>query len=88
MNRANDAIIAASARKHTFIWLRPPVRMGKITVADVAATKTNEQLQEAVWAWAREAWAAWSEHHDVIQGWLPKMPDDVFKPKGISRTRF
>ncbi len=78
MDSANDAIIAASARKHTFTWLMPPPQLGKITVADVAATQTNEALQEAVWGWAHEAWAAWAVHHDTVRAWLPPMTRNAF----------
>jgi hypothetical protein len=81
MDRANDAMIAASARKDSFTWLTPPVQIGKITVADVVSAQTNEALQEVVWAWAREAWAAWAVHHDTVRAWLPTMAANAFKPK-------
>jgi hypothetical protein len=78
MASANDAIVAASARKHTFTWLVPPTHFGKVTVVDVARTQTDAELQQMVWAWAREAWAAWAEHHDTVRSWLPALPPQAF----------
>jgi Family of unknown function (DUF5946) len=86
MDSANDAMIAASARKHTFTWLTPPAQLGKITVADVVSAQTNEALQEVAWDWAREAWAAWAVYHDTVRAWLPPMAANAFKPKLARRS--
>jgi hypothetical protein len=70
MARANDAIIAASANKHRFWWLQPPLRF-EHTIADVAKAQDTQQLEQAVNTWARQAWASWSAHHATIRSWLP-----------------
>lgn len=68
---ANDAMLDAAKDKHTFYKLEPPANMGKITAADVARAKNIVEHKALVHKWAEEAWQAWSQHHDVIRGWLP-----------------
>jgi hypothetical protein len=73
MTRANEAMLAASSYKYTFVWLDPPLHVGSITVADVATTTTNQQLQHVVWQWAQSTWDAWSAHHATIHRWLDRV---------------
>jgi len=68
---ANNAMLAAGKYKHSFVWLEPPASLGRITVADVAKTKTVEEHKAVVRAWAQSLWDAWSMHHDTIRSWLP-----------------
>jgi Family of unknown function (DUF5946) len=74
MTSANDAMKSASQIKQRFIWLEPPPSMGVITVANIANTKTNDELRGAVANWAATAWAAWSTHHQTIRVWARELP--------------
>lgn len=69
--RANDAIIAATRRKHEFFWLEPPPTMGAITVANFGPDMAVEDFKQTIRDWARSAWDAWAAHHPTIRGWLP-----------------
>jgi len=68
---ANDAMLRATNRKHTFTWLEPPASRGLLTVADVVKARATQAHKSAVRAWAQSAWAAWSPHHETIRTWLP-----------------
>jgi len=48
---ANDAMLKASKHKHTFIWLEPPVSLGKVTVADVIKARTEKAHKQVVRSW-------------------------------------
>jgi len=56
--------------KGRFAWLTPPRSMGPLTVVDVAATRTTDEHNARVRAWAESTWAAWVAHHDTIRGWI------------------
>jgi len=71
---ANGAILEATKRKHSFVWLEPPVSLGQITVADVVKARSVTAHKNAVRAWAQCAWDAWLPHHDTVRGWLPAQP--------------
>jgi hypothetical protein len=64
-------MLKAAELKHKFVWLEPPASLGSVTVADVAETRSALEHKNAVSAWAKSAWAAWSPHHGTIQKWLP-----------------
>lgn len=67
--QANDAMLRiARAKSSMFKLVRPPF-LGAITVADVLAARGVEQHVEAVMAWARSAWDAWSEQHESVRRW-------------------
>jgi hypothetical protein len=68
---ANDAMLEAGKYKNTFIWLKPPDSMGKITAADVFKAKSVDEHKAIVKDWAESSWNAWSMHHDTIRLWLP-----------------
>ena len=44
-----------------------PSSFGEVTVAEVNASR---ELVQAVDAWARSAWGAYSELHDLARGWV------------------
>ncbi len=68
--RANDAMVKASKNKENFIWLEPPLSLGKITVANVVEAGGVEQHKTLVRAWAKEAWEAWAHHHEQVRQWI------------------
>jgi len=74
---ANDAMLKATRLKHTFMWLEPPISLGKLTVADVLKAGTAQAHRSAVKAWAQSAWDAWSPHHDTIRMWALAQQDVV-----------
>jgi hypothetical protein len=41
----------------------------EITVEQIVLAEDSER-QAAVEGWARSAWDAWGQHHEVIRGWL------------------
>ena len=44
-----------------------PSSFGEVTVAEVNASR---ELVQAVDAWARSAWGAYSDLHDLARGWV------------------
>lgn len=56
----------------SYRWLEPPTFSQSSTVLDVAATATASDHERAVKQWARDVWAAWSEHHATIRAWAGK----------------
>lgn len=79
MELANEAIKAAVQIKQRFVWLEPPKAFGTVTVADVARTTTNEELQREVSRWAASAWEAWASHHQTILAWAKELPNLSFQ---------
>ncbi len=71
-DRATAAMQTAATRKSAFRWLDPPAARGEVTVADVHRASSAEEHVAQVRAWAASAWEAWTEHHEVVRGWLPK----------------
>ncbi len=70
---ATAALRRGSRCKQPFVWLDPPNHRGMITVLDLRAAETPEQHVKCVWEWARAAWAAWSKHHERIDGWIRQL---------------
>lgn len=55
-------------------WLEPPSQPGTLNVGSVhsascATTSSADGHAAAVTAWARDAWNAWSPHHDTVERW-------------------
>jgi hypothetical protein len=71
--RANDAMLALSEHKATFVWLEPPASRGSVTVAEVVPCVEVEAHRAAVSAWARSALSAWSLHRGTLDRWLEKV---------------
>jgi len=63
------AIGRATQFSGQFVWLEPPVSMGKITVVDAANADGLEAYQRIAGEWALSAWQAWGAHHDQIRAW-------------------
>lgn len=72
VQRATQAMQAATKDKGRFVWLTPPASLGAITVADVRAATNLKEHRKQVQAWSTSAWAAWSPHHATIRGWVPQ----------------
>ena len=60
--------LAKRGSKRLF-WLEPPTSTGKVTVLDVLGAQDPAGHEELVLRWAREAWEAWSPHHETIRRW-------------------
>lgn len=71
MERANQAMLAASEQEKKFVWLTPPASLGAFTVADVHHVKGIEAHMAAVRRWAESAWQAWAPQHVTIKSWIP-----------------
>jgi hypothetical protein len=54
----------------SFHPLPAPESRGTLTVASMPLEANPVTAREAAYAWARSAWDAWHEHHDVVEGWL------------------
>ena len=67
--RANDAMVALSARPQRFPWLDPPPSLGEVTVLDVHREADPSDHMGWVRRWARSVWEAWSPHHDTVRRW-------------------
>ena len=67
---AVDGIVA---RLEAFHWLEPPPFRGLTTVRDVVGAPTADEHRRRVEAWARDVWATWSPHHEVVRGWLDRV---------------
>jgi hypothetical protein len=69
-----DAAMAdfAARSKRALHWLEPPQRKGSMTVMGVWGATDPRLHGEAVWEWARSAWAAWSGHHDQVRSWVDR----------------
>lgn len=73
IGRVNGAMLAIAKKKEQFTWLKPPLSLGPVTVADVIRSQTITQHKETVWLWAESVWEAWRPHHPVIYSWLPTL---------------
>ena len=65
---SGEAEIHAATRRllkgaSRLVWLTPPRPNGTLTVLDVLAARDLGAHREAVAAWARDVWRAWSLHH-------------------------
>lgn len=70
MEEANAAMVAITAKKRAYPWLKPPPRKAALTVADVEGASTADDHMDRVRAWARAVWVNWDEHHATVRGWL------------------
>jgi Family of unknown function (DUF5946) len=67
--KANAAMLRIGEGKAAMVKLRRPASLGTVTVADVLAARGDEAHAEVVQRWARAAWEAWAEHHDLVRRW-------------------
>ena len=74
LERANDAMLAITAKKFAYPWLTPPTRLAGATVADVLEAPDAEAHRSAVIRWAETAWVQWEEHHATVRSWLQRLP--------------
>ncbi|WP_138933252.1 DUF5946 family protein [Roseovarius arcticus] len=68
LEEANNIMLSLGQYKAELVFLAPPAEF-TMTVADVAKFAGTPEHVDAVKAWARSAWADWSQHHDYIIGW-------------------
>ncbi len=73
IERANDAMLAISAKKQHYPWLTPPGDRGTVTVRHVLAAENPSGHMTAVENWAKSAWQAWSAHHATVQAWVKEL---------------
>jgi Family of unknown function (DUF5946) len=73
VERANDAMLAITAKKRRYPWLTPPSNRGSVTVEDVLAAENPSEHLCAVEQWAKSAWQAWAEHHAIVRGWVENL---------------
>ncbi len=66
---ATDKMRHALTDKSRFVWLKPPLSLGEITVVDVVHIKDPLTHEKMINRWARSAWEAWSAHHAQIRKW-------------------
>jgi hypothetical protein len=52
--------------KSPFVWLKPPVSMGDITVME--AINVTDPIEHGAMV-KRWAWEAWSAYHDQMRKW-------------------
>ena len=76
---ANNAMLEAGKRKHSFIYLERPKSLGSITAADIATTQSVDEHKTMIRVWAQNSWEAWSMHHGIIRSWLPTEFSSVYK---------
>lgn len=53
--------------KDQFMWLQPPMQLGKVTISEVWQAKTLAQHEEIVYEWADSIWQTWREYHSNIK---------------------
>lgn len=63
-------LMDGATKQIEFDWLNPPENRGDITVADVLKAQSAEEHRQLVPRWAREAWMAWSDHHQQVEQWF------------------
>lgn len=74
LERANDAMLAITAKKFDYPWLTPPTGFAGVTALDCLAAETAAEHLEAVHRWARAVWNHWSPHHATVRNWLIRIP--------------
>jgi hypothetical protein len=62
-----NSVLASNPR---FVWLRPPVPNGEVTVRDVFESKAPQAHCGVVETWARSVWDAWKLHHETVRQWV------------------
>ena len=71
-----DRILAnMSKQRIEFEKLTPPEKLGNITIKDVRIATNFQEHSDLVWQWARDAWQAWSAHHETVRGWYKAYKD-------------
>lgn len=60
---------ALAQRKGDLVWLVPPESRGGLSVLDVHEALDASEHASSVRSWAKEAWSAWSQHHDQVRRW-------------------
>ena len=73
MERADDAMLAITAKKRHYPWLSPPGHRGAVTVRAALAAQTPSDHLRAVQSWAKSAWQAWAEHHAAVRSWVREL---------------
>jgi hypothetical protein len=67
--QANAAMLRIGSTKSSMFKLERPDSLGAITVVDVLAAGDGERHAEMARRWARSAWEAWSDHHEIVRRW-------------------
>lgn len=75
VERANEAMLAITAKKRQYPWLAPPSACGTVTVKDVLDAQNPSDHLRAVERWAQSVWQAWAEHHFTVRSWV----EDIVK---------
>jgi Family of unknown function (DUF5946) len=70
LERANDAMLAITAKKFNYPWLSPPATPASLNVSDILAAQDAAQHMAAVEAWARAVWNSWRDQQDTVRDWL------------------
>lgn len=73
MVRANDAMLAITAKKRHYPWLTPPSDRGAITVKKVLVAQNPSEHLHAVERWSESVWQAWADHHATVRGWVKEL---------------
>lgn len=60
------------AKRPDYLWLEPQPLAYAMTVLDVTAARDAAEHAQRVREWARAAWAAWSDHHAIVEAWAGK----------------
>jgi hypothetical protein len=74
LERANDAMLAITAKKFAYPWLNPPADRASITVENVLAATDGATHLVAVEEWARAVWSMWAGEHETVREWLRRVP--------------
>lgn len=65
------------AARSVFHHLSPPTSRGTLTVLNVAVDGPVEAARRETFAWARDVWGAWEEHHRTVRQWLTEAGFDA-----------
>ncbi len=60
----------AMVKRPSFHPLPAPESLGTLNVTSMPIDGDPASTRAAAYAWARSAWDAWRDHHDVIEDWL------------------
>jgi len=74
IERANDAMVAITAKKMDYPWLVPPASRGELSLKHVLLAEGPSDHCIAVEQWALSVWQAWTEYHPTVDGWLRRIP--------------
>ncbi|HSJ29216.1 MAG TPA: DUF5946 family protein [Acidimicrobiia bacterium] len=73
---ATDLVKRAVEASPGWVWLDSSPPVGTITVDDVIAEPDLPSRLAAVDSWARDVWAAYSDHHATVRSWLEQILGD------------